>query len=206
MCVGVVLRDGPRVKDIACSGRVDEVRSAFSEVMQAVVELASNQPAACINTIALLSIIPYTREEEGCLVRSGLVKLLDNLCSMSDLPHGSTPAPGGGGEDGDEEGEVIQRVTALAWAAFQVLADQCVSWEGHSVFGRGSGFILSGLAQQVSLLLTNHLSRAMETLVTSESGECTLMWVWFRVIMGVVLFSVFFTIFNVHVHVCLRTL
>ena len=61
MCVGVVLRDSPRVKDIACSGRVDEVRSAFSEVMQAIVDLASNQPAACINTIALLSIISYTR-------------------------------------------------------------------------------------------------------------------------------------------------
>ena len=87
--------------------------------MQAVVDLASNQPAACFNTIALL--ILYTREEEGCLVRSRLVKLLDNLCSMSE---GSTPAPEGGGrgEDGDEEGEVIQRVMA-----FQVLADRYVS-------------------------------------------------------------------------------
>ena len=66
------------------------------------------------------------------------MKLLDNLCSMSDLPQGSTPAPEGGGrrEDGDEEGEVIQRVTA-----FQVLADRYVSWEGHIVGSRTTGFV-----------------------------------------------------------------
>lgn len=159
-CVGGVLRNGPCVKDIACSGHVTRVREAFADMMHAVVELASRQPAACINTIALLSIIPYTREEENCLVRSGLVKLLDHLCSMSDLPQGAA-----GGEEGEQEGEAVQRVTALAWAAFQVLADRCVSWETRSI-----GFISSGLAQQVSLLLTNHLSRAMESLVTSESG------------------------------------
>ena len=70
-------------------------------------------------------------------MRSGLVKLLDNLCSMSDLPQGSTPAPEGGGrgEDGDEEGEVIQRVTVLVWAAFQVLADRCILWEGTVFLG-----------------------------------------------------------------------
>lgn len=162
-CVGGVLRNGPCVKDIACSGHVSEVRSAFGDVMQAVVELASNQPAPCINTIALLSIVPYTREEESCLVKSGLVKLLDRLCSMSDLPINSG---GGEGEGGEGEGEAVLRVTTLAWAAFQVLADRCVSWETKSI-----GFISSGLAQQVSLLLTNHLSRAMDTLVTSESGS-----------------------------------
>ena len=161
-CVGGVLQNGPHVTDIACSGQVTQVRDAFADVMHAVVEMASRQPASCISTIALLSIIPYTREEESCLVRSGLVKLLDHLCSLSDLPQGSEGVREG---EGEEEGEALQRVTALAWAAFQVLAERCVSWETRSV-----GFISSGLAQQVSLLLTNHLSRAMDSLVASESG------------------------------------
>ena len=56
-------------------------------------------------------------------------------------------------------------------SAFRVLTDWCVSWEGHSICGCGLTFISLGLVQQVSLLLTNHLSRDMETLVTLESGE-----------------------------------
>ena len=162
-CVGGVLRNGPRISDIPCSGLVTPVRDAFADVMNAVVGMASHQPVSCINIIALLSIVPYTHEEESCLVRSGLVKLLDHLCSLSNLPSDCEGSKEGG--EGEERGEALQRVTALAWAAFQVLAERCVSWETRS-----TGFISSGLAQQVSLLLTNHLSRAMDSLVTSESG------------------------------------
>ncbi len=77
------------------------------------------------------------RFEEQCLVRSGLVKLLDNLCSLFD---DQKPVEVGGDED-----ETLHRVTSLAWAAFQVLADHCVSWETQD-----STVISSGLAQQVS--------------------------------------------------------
>ena len=163
-CVSTVLLHGPHVKDIACSGLVQQVRDAFGNVMHEVAKLASCQPVACINTIALLCTVPYTREEEGCLVRSGLVKLLDQLCSLSDLPKDSS-FPAGEEEEEEVEGEAVHRVTALAWAAFQVLADHCVSWES-----KGSTLISSGLAQQVSQLLTNHLSRAMESLAVSETG------------------------------------
>ena len=37
------------------------VRESFANVMHAVAELASKQPAKCINTIAMLCIVPYTR-------------------------------------------------------------------------------------------------------------------------------------------------
>ena len=57
--VGAVLRQGPRVSDITCGGMAGKVREAFAEVMHAVVELASKQP--CINTIAMLCVVPYTR-------------------------------------------------------------------------------------------------------------------------------------------------
>ena len=76
------------------------------------------------------------RLEEQCLVRSGLVKLLNQLCSLVDE---HKPMDVGG-----EEEESLHRVTALAWAAFQVLADHCVSWETQD-----SAVLSSGLAQQV---------------------------------------------------------
>ena len=55
-------------------------------------------------------------------------------------------------EVGGEEDESLHRVTSLAWAAFQVLADHCVSWETQN-----SGVLSSGLAQQVGyFLLVTH--------------------------------------------------
>ncbi len=79
---------------------------------------------------------PPPRHEEQCLVRSGLVRLLDQLCSLVD---DQKPLEVGGDED-----ESLHRVMSLAWAAFQVLADHCVSWET-----RHSTVLSSGLAQQV---------------------------------------------------------
>lgn len=48
---------------------------------------------------------------------------------------------------GDED-DSLHRVTSLAWAAFQVLADRCVSWETQD-----SAVLSSGLAQQVRMYL-----------------------------------------------------
>ncbi len=68
-------------------------------------------------------------------MRSGLVKLLDHLCSLVDT---NKPLDVGGAAD-----ESIHRVTSLSWASFQVLAEQCVSWENQDTT------LSSGLAQQV---------------------------------------------------------
>ena len=64
------------------------------------------------------------------------MKLLDQLCSQVDSSRQL--------EVGREEDEAIHRVTSLAWAAFQVLADRCVSWESQE-----TAVVSSGLAQQV---------------------------------------------------------
>lgn len=82
------------------------------------------------------------RLEEQCLVRSGLVKLLDRLCSVADEQKQV--------DIGGDEDEALHRVTSLAWAAFQVLADRCVSWETQD-----SLVLSSGLAQQVSYMHTH---------------------------------------------------
>ncbi|KAL3856755.1 hypothetical protein ACJMK2_011476 [Sinanodonta woodiana] len=147
-----VLRHGPRVEELTCGGMVSQVREAFAETMTSVVQLAARYPISCCNSIGLLCIVPYTRAEEKCLVRSGLVHLLDKLCSLAN--HRA--------EMSMETQSTRQKVSAMAWAGFQVLASRCVTWETEE----GSQFEElehSGLARQVSVLLTNHLARATET-------------------------------------------
>lgn len=59
------------------------------------------------------------RSEEQCLVRSGLVQLLDQLCSLSSQRDFSS----------NEKQTKKQKVATMAWAAFQVLANRCIEWE-----------------------------------------------------------------------------
>ncbi|XP_078681858.1 putative E3 ubiquitin-protein ligase HECTD4 [Branchiostoma floridae x Branchiostoma belcheri] len=145
-----VLQHGPKVEELTCGGMVNQVREAFAETMTSVVQLASTYPIACSNSIGLLCVIPYTRAEERCLVRSGLVQLLDKLCSLSSYRDQSNT----------ETQTIKQRVSAMAWAGFQVLSNRCVMWEDEE--GAASAVEHSGLARQVSALLTNHLARATE--------------------------------------------
>ena len=76
---------------------------------------------------------PWYRAEEACLLRSGVMKLLETLCSSSALL---------AEQDASEEEE--ERTRVLAWGAFRVLSDCCVRWDD----GR-SNLASSGLARQV---------------------------------------------------------
>ena len=67
----------------------------------------------------LVTFLPFCRAEEKCLVRSGLVHLLDRLCSLANHR----------GDVSLETQSTRQKVSAMAWAGFQVLADRCVMWE-----------------------------------------------------------------------------
>ena len=122
--VASVLRHGPKADELRCGGMVNEVREAFAEAMSSVVQLAAHYPIASATSIGLLCTIPFTRAEEKCLVRSGLVHLLDRLCSL-----GNHHADG----IGTETQTPRQKVSALAWAGFQVLASRCVQWEVEDV-------------------------------------------------------------------------
>lgn len=52
-------------------------------------------------------------------MRSGLVQLMDRLCSLSSQRDCSS----------NEKQTKKQKVAAMAWAAFQVLANRCIEWE-----------------------------------------------------------------------------
>lgn len=67
----------------------------------------------------LLCSVSMGRSEEKCLVRSGLVQLMDRLCSLSSQTESSS----------SEKQTKKQKVATMAWAAFQVLANRCVEWE-----------------------------------------------------------------------------
>ncbi|XP_038054835.1 probable E3 ubiquitin-protein ligase HECTD4 isoform X2 [Patiria miniata] len=163
--VTAVIQNGPRVNELACGGMVDDVQQTFSETMTSVVTLAGAHPVACANSIGLLCTIPYTRREEQCLVDSGLVQVLDQLCSLGSSSGGS----GGIGAGSSESQTTRQLVSALAWAGFQVLASRCVSWEADETSHDALGY--AGLARQVSSLLTNHLARATETSGNEAAGS-----------------------------------
>nr|XP_015221532.1 PREDICTED: probable E3 ubiquitin-protein ligase HECTD4 [Lepisosteus oculatus] len=101
----------------------------------------------------------YTVSEEKCLVRSGLVQLMDRLCSLSGQRDCSS----------NDKQTKKQKVATMAWAAFQVLANRCIEWE--KVEGGSTDAVHSGLARQVSSLLTNHLARATECCGNQAAGN-----------------------------------
>ncbi|XP_054551299.1 probable E3 ubiquitin-protein ligase HECTD4 isoform X4 [Talpa occidentalis] len=157
--VTMVLQGGPRIEELTCGGMVEQVQEAFGETMTSVVSLCARYPIACANSIGLLCTIPYTRSEEKCLVRSGLVQLMDRLCSLSSQTESSS----------SEKQTKKQKVATMAWAAFQVLANRCVEWEKEE--GGSTEAVHSGLARQVSSLLTNHLARATECCGNQAAGN-----------------------------------
>ncbi|KAM7391556.1 hypothetical protein PAMP_022238 [Pampus punctatissimus] len=138
--VTMVLQGGPRIEELTCGGMVEQVQEAFGETMTSVVSLCS-------------------RSEEQCLVRSGLVQLMDSLCSLSGQRECSS----------NEKQTKKQKVATMAWAAFQVLANRCIEWE--KVEGGSTDAVHSGLARQVSSLLTNHLARATECCGNQAAGN-----------------------------------
>lgn len=84
--VATLLRTGPRLQELTCSGSlVRRVRVAYSEAMSLVVQAAARRPLACGSAIGSLCTVPYRRSEERCLVRSGLVSLLDRLCARTSI-------------------------------------------------------------------------------------------------------------------------
>ncbi|KAL4646588.1 putative E3 ubiquitin-protein ligase HECTD4 isoform X5 [Arapaima gigas] len=157
--VTMVLQGGPRIEELTCGGMVEQVQEAFGETMTSVVSLCARYPIACSNSIGLLCTIPYTRSEEQCLVRSGLVQLMDRLCSLSGQRDSSS----------NEKQTRKQKVATMAWAAFQVLANRCIEWEKEE--GGSTDAVHSGLARQVSSLLTNHLARATECCGNQAAGN-----------------------------------
>ncbi|ROL42235.1 putative E3 ubiquitin-protein ligase HECTD4 [Anabarilius grahami] len=186
--VTMVLQGGPRVEELTCGGMMEQVQEAFGETMTSVVSLCARYPIACANSIGLLCTIPYTRQassalhlifwpheikcflwlkdhvifyrsEEQCLVRSGLVQLMDRLCSLSSQRDCSS----------NEKQTKKQKVATMAWAAFQVLANRCIEWE--KVEGGSTDAVHSGLARQVSSLLTNHLARATDCCGNQAAGN-----------------------------------
>lgn len=75
-----------------------------------------------LHFLRLLTLVIHMcchRSEEQCLVRSGLVQLMDSLCSLSGQRECSS----------NEKQTKKQKVATMAWAAFQVLANRCIEWE-----------------------------------------------------------------------------
>ncbi|ESO97623.1 hypothetical protein LOTGIDRAFT_228255 [Lottia gigantea] len=155
-----VLRHGPKVEELTCGGLVNVVQDAYAETVTSVVQLASKHPIAGCNSVVLLCTVPYTRAEEKCLVRSGLVHLLDKLCGLANRNTDIQTA---------DNQTIHQKVSLLAWAGFRVLASRCVTWETEEGVLEDD-LDHSGLACQVSMLLTHYLTRVTENTGNEAAG------------------------------------
>ncbi|CAL8117604.1 unnamed protein product [Orchesella dallaii] len=195
----ILLQSGPRLKDIWCSGLEKEVIKIFGEVMRTAVGIAEKNPLLHRYTIALLSVTAYDRTDEENLVESGLVGLLDQLCAyqtghltpMFQLGNASSSSPS---SSFPEAALTTQnKASTLAWAAFQVLASQCASWERSSSSSSSSptkqrpSFALANyyyeggsewdepehreLPLQISMNVTNHLARAAALAALSSTQD-----------------------------------
>ena len=91
---------------------VGEVRDEFSSVVQAVVQFAATSLTVYSDSILLVSVSPFTWYEEHCLVRSGLVSVLDQLCALR--------------RSRTQQGKML---ALQAWAGSQTLINRCVQWE-----------------------------------------------------------------------------
>jgi hypothetical protein len=153
-----ILQRGPRTEELTCGSLVPQAREVFSDTLTSLVKIATSYPLSCKPGICQMCIIPYSKKEEGCLVQSGLVRLLDQLCGLHDIS----------ADDVEVENQSSrQKLSQTAWVAFKILANRCVEWEETEEEETGSSAAVpsssSGLAQQVSVLLTNHLIQASKS-------------------------------------------
>ncbi|KAG8145997.1 hypothetical protein E2320_012423 [Naja naja] len=103
-----------RIEELTCGGMVEQVQEAFGETMTSVVASAATHRLRQQHRPAV-----HHPLHQKCLVRSGLVQLMDRLCSLSSQTESSS----------SEKQTKKQKVAIMAWAAFQVLANRCVEWE-----------------------------------------------------------------------------
>ncbi|XP_059095573.1 probable E3 ubiquitin-protein ligase HECTD4 [Tigriopus californicus] len=145
-----ILQHGMKVQEITCGSLVTQTEEAFADTLLTLVQLIESQPELYKTDIARLTIIPYSRDEESCLVKCGLLKLLDKLCGYHQTSD----------DEVDVEMQTAQhRLSEVAWLGFKVLTHRCIDWEDNESstppINQGAG-----LATQISSLLTNHLLKA----------------------------------------------
>lgn len=158
MSAAIILQQGPRLDELSWHNMMKRVQLNFSFLMKTIVQLATENPMACYTSVGLLCTIPFTRKDEQCLIQSGLIQLLDHLCS-----------PVTDGDLASEDQSIQQQVSNTSWAGFQVVSNQCITWEKEdSVDAYSTSRKDSGLAVQIANLLMNHLTRAMKC----NGNEC----------------------------------
>ena len=137
-----ILSEGCKEEEILCGGLINQVRSAFNDIIIILVNFIkkSMNITSLIPGLCRLCITPYTKNEENAIVESGLVGLLDKLSSGIDDDQENFELP---------EQSAEHKVAKSAWVAFQVLANRCLEWKSDSS--------QLSLAKQVSKLITNQL-------------------------------------------------
>ena len=148
-----ILQKGLRSEELTCGNMATETTSEFCETISLMVRIIKRQSKQCISSIGYLSIIPYRRSEENCLLQSQLVRLLDDLCDAQDFASG-------------DQSQDQSTLAQVAWLGFKVLAQRCIAWEEEDLGDRNQSLTFaqkcepSSLENQISNLLANYLVKA----------------------------------------------
>ena len=156
-----ILQHGPKLEELTCGGMRNQVLELYSDLLSCIVNLSSFNSHICRTSLCLLCIVPYNRAEESCLVKSGLVNLLDNLCGLEQ-----------GCKTSDDTLSHNKELSLLAWAGFKVLASRCMQWqEAPKEEEEETEFHHLILPQQVSVLLTNNLNRTKNKSIETSNYD-----------------------------------
>ncbi len=139
------LTGGLMLSHLYSSQRVtSHVLEEFTELLEDLVRIVATGPESHPTTIALLCGLPYQRDEEVTLLRSGLLTVLDDLTSNQVMSF----------EDPDRS----RHISNTAWVGFKLVAKRCVSWESAECSSANRS--PSHLEKLISKLLSNHLNQA----------------------------------------------
>ena len=144
---GQILMTGLHSNQLNCSLQISQkVVEDFSDCLEEIVHTISRNPTVHYVALAFLCCLPYEKNEEMALAKSGLLRELDKITDeQSVLLQGESPS---------------KCIAEVSWMGFKLLAKRCVSWENNDItFANKKHNSL--MERQISKILSNHLNQAV---------------------------------------------
>ena len=141
--VSEILSQGLSTGDLLCSqGVTNDILKEYTECLDIIVAFISMSPSSHQASLGFLCLAPYQKMDESAIVKSGLLRLLDDLTDNQEVILTTKDS---------------KSLSQVAWNGFKLLAKRSVLWEHE-----GGSSESSLMEKQVSKLLSNHLHQAVK--------------------------------------------
>ena len=149
-----ILSQGLSTGDLLCSqGVTNNILKEYTECLDIIVGFISMSPSSHQASLGFLCLAPYQKMDESAIVKSGLLRLLDDLTDNQEVILTTKDS---------------KSLSQVAWNGFKLLAKRSVLWGDEktspsSPVATGSSSLNPSLMEkQVSKLLSNHLNQAVK--------------------------------------------